>query len=563
MALSLKPAHLKRYKDVALLLLRYGREDFARQLDADVAVSAEEAVAADPERAQRLARDLEQLGPTFIKIGQLLSTRADLLPVAYLEALTRLQDDVEPFSFAEVEKTIEEELGARLSRIFAEFQAEPVAAASLGQVHRARLRDGRQVAVKVQRPGIRAQIVDDLDAFEEIAATLDRHRENAEAFPLVRLVEELRRTLLRELDYRLEAQNLKIIGANLAEFPSILVPQPFDDFTSGRVLTMEWVPGRKITALPAVEKPELPGERLADALFQAYLKQVLVDGIFHADPHPGNVLVTDDYRLGLIDLGMIGRVAPTLQEKLLRLVLAVAEGQGDEAAERTLDIAEGSKDFDDGELRRRIADLVGLHQEVAVKDLKIGKVLLELTRTTAESGLRLPPELAMLGKTLLHLDEISRALDPDFDPNAAVRKHSADLVRRRMAGSATPGHLFAALLEAKEFVGKLPGRVNRVLDLVSTNSLRVKVDALDEKELFTGLQKIANRIATGLVLAALIVGAALLMQVRTRFTIFGYPGFAMLCFLGAAAGGVALLLSIVASDRPARAVRGKRRRGSG
>ncbi|HEY7864309.1 MAG TPA: AarF/UbiB family protein, partial [Thermoanaerobaculia bacterium] len=210
MALSLKPAHLKRYKDVALLLLRYGREDFARQLDADVAVSAEEAVAADPERAQRLARDLEQLGPTFIKIGQLLSTRADLLPVAYLEALTRLQDDVEPFSFAEVEKTIEEELGARLSRIFAEFQAEPVAAASLGQVHRARLRDGRQVAVKVQRPGIRAQIVDDLDAFEEIAATLDRHRENAEAFPLVRLVEELRRTLLRELDYRLEAQNLKI-----------------------------------------------------------------------------------------------------------------------------------------------------------------------------------------------------------------------------------------------------------------------------------------------------------------------------------------------------------------
>jgi predicted unusual protein kinase regulating ubiquinone biosynthesis (AarF/ABC1/UbiB family) len=470
--------------------------------------------------------------------------------------LTRLQDDIAPFSFAEVEKTIEEELGARLSKIFTEFQAEPVAAASLGQVHRARLRDGREVAVKVQRPGIRAQIVDDLDAFEEIAATLDAHRDNAEAFPLVRLVEELRRTLLRELDYRLEAQSLKIIGANLAEFPLILVPKPFDDFTSGRVLTMEWVPGRKITALPAVEKPELPGEELADTLFQAYLKQVLVDGIFHADPHPGNVLVTDDQRLGLIDLGMIGRVAPTLQERLLRLVLAVAEGQGDEAAERTLDIAEGSKDFDDGELRRRIADLVGLHQEVAVKDLKIGKVLLELTRTTAESGLRLPPELAMLGKTLLHLDEISRTLDPDFDPNAAVRRHSADLIRRRMAGSATPGHLFAALLEAKEFVEKLPGRVNRVLDLVSTNSLRVKVDALDEKELFSGLQKIANRIATGLVLAALIVGAALLMQVRTRFTIFGYPGFAMLCFVGAAAGGVALLLSIVASDRPA----GPRRR---
>jgi predicted unusual protein kinase regulating ubiquinone biosynthesis (AarF/ABC1/UbiB family) len=549
MALSLKPAHLKRYKDVALLLLRYGREDFARRLDAEVSLGDEPSLA-DSERATRLAADLERLGPTFIKIGQLLSTRPDLLPVAYLEALARLQDDVEPFSFAEVEKIVEEELGARVSKLFAELRAEPVAAASLGQVHRARLRDGREVAVKVQRPGIRAQVVEDLDAFHEIAETLDRHGVG-EPFSLAHLVEELRRTILRELDYRLEAQNLRLLGANLAEYPQIVVPQPIEDLSSSRVLTMEWVEGRKITEVPPVEWPELPGRRLADELFRAYLTQTLIDGVFHADPHPGNVLLTRDGRLGLIDLGMVGRISPGLQERLLRMLLAVAEGNGDEAAERAIELSEGEKGADDTDLRRRIAQLVGQHQGASVKDIKVGRVLLDVSRATSESGRRLAPELAMLGKTLLHLDEIGRVLDPDFDPNASIRTHAASLVRRRMAGSATPGHLFAALLEAKEFVEKLPGRVNRVLDLVSTNSLRVKVDAVDEKELFTGLQKIANRIATGLVLAALIVGAALLMQVKTRFTILGYPGFAMLCFLAAAAGGVALLVSIVASDRPA------------
>src|SRR5437879_1589792 len=236
MAVSLKPLHLKRYKDIAVLLVKYGRGDLASGLgvEAEIAGPADRAKETAP-RAEELARDLERLGPTFIKIGQLLSTRAALLPVAYLEALARLQDDVEPFPFAEVERIVNEELGVRISKAFAEFEATPLAAASLGQVHRAILRDGRAVAVKVQRPGIREQIVEDLDAVTEIARLLDRHAEPGRLYQFEKMVDEFRKTLLRELDYRQEAQNLLTLRENLKEFRRLAVPAPVEDYTTSRV----------------------------------------------------------------------------------------------------------------------------------------------------------------------------------------------------------------------------------------------------------------------------------------------------------------------------------------
>jgi predicted unusual protein kinase regulating ubiquinone biosynthesis (AarF/ABC1/UbiB family) len=246
MVLSLKPAHLKRYKDIAVLLVKYGRADLAKGIGIDEELARPSAAEAVPPKAEELARDLEKLGPTFIKLGQLLSTRADLLPVAYIDALARLQDDVEPFSFAEVERIVTEELGARISKAFAEFDAAPLAAASLGQVHRAVLRDGRVVAVKVQRPGVREQIIDDLDAFTEIAQLLDRHLEAGHLYQFEKVVEEFRKSILRELDYRREAQNLVTLSENLAEFDRIVVPSPILDFTTGRILTMDFVFGQKI-----------------------------------------------------------------------------------------------------------------------------------------------------------------------------------------------------------------------------------------------------------------------------------------------------------------------------
>lgn len=549
MALSLKPSHWKRYKDIAWLLVKYGRSDVASRIGQDTSLTEDEPFPASSSSppAEELAKDLERLGPTFVKIGQLLSTRSDLLPARYLDALSRLQDSVEPFSFGEVEEIVAAELGARISKAFLEFDATPLAAASLGQVHRARLRDGRLVAVKVQRPGIREQILEDLDAFGEIASVLDRHGEPSNP-KLADTVEEFRRAVLPELDYRQEANNLIAIGDSLSEFPRLIVPRPVEDYTTARVLTMDYVAGDKVTALSPLVRIELDGSALAEELFRAYLKQILIDGVFHADPHPGNVFVTDDKRLALLDLGMVARLSPDIQEQLVKILFAVSEGRGDEVADRGIEMGRRSRRFDEKEYRRRVSDLVGLFHHATLSKIQVGRVLLEVSRTGAETGLALSSELTLLGKTLLHLDAVGRTLAPEFDPNAAVRRHTAELLERRMWKGASPGSFASALLETREFVQKFPSRLNKLFDLVSENRLRVRVDAVDEKLLLEVLHKIANRVSLGLILAALIVGAALLMQVPTPFRIFGYPGLAILFFLAAAAGGVALAISILVTD---------------
>ena len=549
MGLSLKPQHLKRYKDVAVLLMKYGRSDLVKAAGLDPILDEESpaATATDP-AASELANDLERMGPTFIKLGQLLSTRPDILPLPYLQALTRLQDRVEPFSFAEVEGIVASELGVRLSKAFSEFDAKPLAAASLGQVHRAAMRDGRSVAVKVQRPDIRERVMEDLDALEEIAEFLDAHTEMGRRYGFVQILDEFRRSLLRELDYRQEAQNLTLLRRNLSEFSAIVVPAAIEDYTTSRVLTMEYVSGTKITTLSPVAMLEVKGAELAEQLFRAYLKQILVDGFFHADPHPGNVLVTEAGQIALLDLGMVGRIAPRLQEPLLQLLLAISEGHSDDVVRFALKVGEVRPDFDEPEFSRRVADLVGRHQDAELRNMQVGKAVLEIGRISGDVGLRLPSELTMLGKTLLNLDQIAEALDPTFNPNASIRKNAAEIMRGRLLKSASPGNMFGGILELKEFMERLPGRVNKILDTVANNQLEVKVDAIDEARLMAGFQKVANRITLGLVLAALIIGAAMLMRVETSFRILGYPGLAIIFFLVAAGGGIALMLSILLKD---------------
>jgi predicted unusual protein kinase regulating ubiquinone biosynthesis (AarF/ABC1/UbiB family) len=533
---------LGRYKDLAWFVAKYGRADFVTR-----ALHGEHVSSSDPTAAEAFAKDLESLGPTFIKLGQILSTRADLLPPEYLDALSRLQDNVEPFAYDDVEKTVRDELGVRVSHAFVEFDRLPLAAASLGQVHRAVLRGGREVAVKVQRPGIRDQIEKDLSAFKDIAVVIDRigAAKNVDA---TRVLEEFKRTLLSELDYREEARNLVTIAHQLRDFENIVIPLPIDDFTTARVLTMDYISGTKITSVSRVEWTEVDGAGLADELFRAYLEQILIDGVFHADPHPGNVLLTPDHRIALIDLGMIGRVSAGMQEQLFKLILAVGEGHGDEAATVMCNIGERREDFNESDMRRAIADLVGRFHRLTMREMNVGRVVLEMSRSGAEHGLKLPPELTLLGKTLLHLDEVGRVLDPDFDVNAALRRHASSVMRRRMMKSATPANVFAAALDIREFAERLPGRVNRIVDALAANDLRFKVEVIDQGSIIDGLQKVANRIALGLVLAALIVGAAMLMRVPTSLTIFGYPWIAMLLFLVAAAGGFWMAWTILAGD---------------
>lgn len=255
---------------------------------------------------------------------------------------------------------------------------------------------------------------------------------------------------------------------------------------------------------------------------------------------------------------MVGHVAPVLQERLLKLLLAVSEGQGEDAANLVLEIGERLENPDETRFRREVSDLVMRHRETAVEQIEVGRIVLELSRVAALCGVRVPPELTLLGKALLNLDHVGRALAPEFDPNAAIRRHAGDLMSRRMTRSLSPANLLSSVLDAKEFAEALPGRVNKILTTLANNDLRLRVDAVDEVELVKAFQKVANRITVGLVLAALIVGAALMMNVRTSFTIAGYPGFAMICFLAAAAGGVALVWDILMHDRRSRRERPRR-----
>jgi ubiquinone biosynthesis protein len=550
MGISLSPRHLKRYGQIAALMVKHGRSDLVRQAGLDAALEdAPEATPAETSRAEDLAADLEAMGPTFTKLGQLLSTRVDLLPEAYTTALARLQEGVEPFEYEQVEAIIEEELGVRMSRAFSAFDPIPLAAASLGQVHRARLPGGREVAVKVQRPGVREQVADDMEALEEIATFLDEHTEAGRRYRFSGILEEMRRALVNELDYRREAANLRNLGANLAEFEQIRVPEPIDDFVTSRVLTMEFVRGRNVTGLGPLRRMEIDGAALADELFQAYLKQVLVDGFFHADPHPGNVFLTLDGQLALIDVGMVGRLAPDMQDGMLRMLLAMAEGRGRDAAEIAIEMGEATEVFEKEAFRRRISRLVLEHFTIDTRNLQIGRVVMELTSAAAEHGLIIPSELTMLGKTLLNLDQVGRTLDPSFEPNVAIQRHAVELMRRRMLKSASPAHLLTSALETNEFLQRLPSRLNRVLDSVTDREFEIQIRVRNDQLMLDGLQKIANRIATGAILSALIVSASLLMRVDTPFRILGYPGFAMLLFGAALVGAVLLLVDIVTHDR--------------
>lgn len=548
MGLSLKPQYLKRYKNIAKLLIKYGRTDMITAAGLDEVVLEEDKKQEVTAEIEHLPDDLEALGPAYVKLGQFFSTRSDMLPPQYVEVLQRLQDNVKPFDFKTVKEIVESEIGMRFSKAFQEFDEQPLGSASIGQVHKAVLKNGKMVVVKVQRPDIREEIADDIDAFREIAQFLTDHTDFGKKFMLASTIDEFKKSVLRELDYKTEAQNLKLLSKNLKEFRNIVVPLPVEDYSSSKILTMDIIKGTKVTSVSPLKKLELNGKSLAETVFKAYMKQIMVDGFYHSDPHPGNVFITEDNKVALLDLGMVGYVSNEMQTNLLHIVLAIGDGRGDEVAEYALKIGKLGDDIDKQTFKSKISELVARQKSMALENLEIGRIILEVTKLCGENNIILPNEFAMLGKTLLNLDKVGKILDPAFNPNASIRKNADDLMRKKLLQSATSKKSYDVLLDTKEFVEKLPARVNSILDKVSNNELEIKVKSIDEVYLMNGLQKIANRIAIGLILAALIVGAAIIMQIETEFTIFGYPGIAMICFIIAVAGSLTLALNVLFGD---------------
>ncbi|GAB3775200.1 putative unusual protein kinase regulating ubiquinone biosynthesis (AarF/ABC1/UbiB family) [Nocardioides ginsengisegetis] len=536
----------QRYAALARLLVRHGRSDLLAGAGLDEFSIDDDMPAGDVDEAEAFARDLENLGPTYVKLGQLLSTRFDLLPTAYTTALARLQDAAEPFPFEQVQEIVEGELGGQIRHLFADFDPEPMAVASLGQVHRATLPSGRRVVVKVQRPDARDQAREDMEVLAKLAGLADRHTGAGRRYGFGDLLTQFRRSLAGELDYRREARNLAKFRELCAGYDLLVVPEPVPDHSSSRVLTMERLDGRKVTDVGPLGLLEVEARPMVDQLFACYLKLMLQDGVLHADPHPGNVLLTDDGRLGLLDLGMVTTVPGRLQDRLVRLLLAIGDGDGDEAAAVLAGMGHPLDDYDAAAFRDEVAHLV-TEAAVAGSDVQAGTVLMELSRTSGQHGLRPPAEMSMVGKALLNLDRVTLHLDPDFDPAQAIRSNVGDLLTSGLKVS--PAGVMAAAIEAKEFTALLPKRANRILDALAEGEFSVRVQAMDEERLHRVLQRVANRVTLGIIIAATVLGAALMMRVPTDHRIWGYPALAMGFFMFAVLAGAALAGWIVLTDR--------------
>jgi ubiquinone biosynthesis protein len=589
----LSPSHLPRLAAIVGLFTRFGLRDVAREQGLLALVGGDEAELPPEEMAERheqaagFRRRLIELGPAYVKLGQVLSTRPDLLPDPYIRELERLQDDVGPIPLEEVEQTIEAELGGRLSKLFESFDPEPIGTASLGQVHAATLRQGREVIVKVQRPNIRASLAEDLAFFHELAEFMAAHTSVGARVDVVGVIQQLERALADELDYRVEARNAATFRKMLAEFPRLLVPKVIEAYTTERVLTMERVHGLKVDAVPPVARLEHDFAPVADELTRAYLKGITIDGFFHADPHPGNVFVvlpgtrnprtpaqvarddrreharegvtpmarleTDavasatpepadvDVRLALVDFGMTARLSSRMREMTTRLLMALGDQRGDDVAATLIEMGEPSAEFDRVGYTREIATLVARNLELTAAEVQAGRVLFDIIDVSFRSGLRLPAEMTLLAKALFNLDGVTRALDPSYTPIDTIREFGNDSAMARAKRDMSPRRIYQIAMESSDFLAALPHRLDQITQRLANNDLQTKVDVPQLPALIVALQKVANRIFSGLVLAGLLVASAMLLP---YWRTLGTAGFVVAAVLA-----LYIVLSIMVSDR--------------
>lgn len=562
---------LGRLHDIASILIRYGFGDLVRRVGLANALeragralhwerAAEYAHLPPPARVRRA---LEELGPTFVKLGQLLSTRVDLLEPEWIAEFAKLQDSAPAVPYAEIRAQLAEDLGAPPEEVFAEFDPEPIAAASIAQVYRARLKEGGDVVVKVRRPGIVPIVEADLRWMIRFAQIAESESPELRAFNPQEVVRRFRHSMRNEMDFSVECRNTARIAENFLGYrdtepsvavaaakalPPVLVPAIHWALSSERVCVQERIPGIAGRDLAAVTAATLDRKLLARRGARAVLKMILEDGFFHADPHPGNVFYLPGNRVAFIDFGMVGRLTEQRRDQLLDVLLGLVQHQPERVAQVLLEWASGTT-LDEEALVSEIEAFVERYRGLPLKQLRLGAMLSDMVAILRAHRITLPADTVMLVKTFVSLEGMGRELDPDFDMAGEALPMLEKLLRSRYAPKALARRGWFAIRDAATLLAALPQDLSRLLRAARRGRLEVHIDVVNLQRVSNQLDQAINRLVVGVVIAALIIGSSIVMTVSGGPTLLGLPFFGLMGFLGALAGGVWLFFSLWRSNR--------------
>ena len=545
---------LGRLQTLAAILIRFGFGDLVRRLGLArvltqagkvLPLSQFEELVALPAHV-RVRRAMEEMGPSFVKLGQVLATRVDLFPPEWIAEFSRLQNAVPPVSFEAISAEISEALRAAPEAAFLWLDPTPLAAASIAQVHRARLHDGREVVAKVRRPGIRPVIEADLRLVQYAAKKIEAKFPDLRRFHPVGVVRQFQASLMRELDLAAECRHAERVAASFAGDDRIVVPAVYWPYTSERMNVQDFVDGIPVADLAALEAAGVDRKQIARTGAQVVLKMLLEDGFFHADPHPGNVFVLHDGRIAVIDFGMVGRLSPARRAEVVSLLFGLVERDTERVTEVLLDWTE-RPDIDEAQLTIDVDAFVDRYHGVPLGQLNLAGMLLEVTALLRSHRLALPADLALLIKVCLTLEGLGRSLDPDFD----MARQAQPFLRRAMAQQFGPRSMARrgarALTDTAGLLTALPRDLRRLLRVMRGGGARLHMEVDELREFSRQVAHSANRLAGSMVIAALIVGSSIAMTVKGGPTLLGLPFFALLGFVGASLAGIWLLWSIFRS----------------
>jgi len=564
---------LGRLETIAGILIRHGFGDMVRRMGlAKLLEKAGRALHwADAEAyahmppPQRVRRALEDLGPTFVKLGQILSTRVDQFEPEWIAEFSQLQDHAPPCAWAEVQAQLCEDLGAPPESVFAQFDAEPLAAGSIAQVHRARLADGTEVVVKVRRPGIQPLIEADLRWLARLAEMAEADSPELRAFRPREVVQQFARSLKRELDLSVEGRQAARIAANFVDYRDadaatpeeapeapIVIPRIHWQWTRERVCVQDFVQGLAGRDMDALTAAGLNRRRLARRGARAVLKMIVDDGLFHADPHAGNVFYLPGNRIAFIDFGMVGRIAPRRRDELIRLLLGLVQRDPHAVAEVMLDWASENplgKATDEDHLVGDLEAFVDQYHGLTLQQINLAAMLSEMVGILRLHHLSLPADLSLLFKAFITLEGMGRELDPAFNMVDVALPLLKAAMRKRYAPQALLKRGWQAVDEAVSLLGGLPQDLSRLLKAARRGRLEIHIDIGNLTRVGNQLESAMNRLVVGLVVAALIVGSSIVMTVSGGPTLLGLPVFGLLGFIGAVLGSLWLLVSISRSNR--------------